>query len=222
MDRHRTIALFAGLSLLLAACSGSGSGSPSASGPTGAASPIATPAPTLSPTPLSTTAATPAATETTQPTGVPTTLDPCQVVTAAEASSLTGATFAAGQASTTEGNGKLCSYALEGVVFEVALGVAPDEATAKSGEAAFRAEIEKNAGIAGSKLTELPGFENGVDAAIEQGQATISGLTIKVIAMYLLKGTTFLGISDISTLGAAVPTAAAMEAQAHTSLARLP
>lgn len=224
MDRRRIAGALVALTVSLGACSGGsgpslspgqvgGSSSPASSQPTTAA----TETPTA--TPLS---SEPSATETDEPTGVPTALDPCQIVTPAEASSLTGGSFSAGQESTTEGNGKLCTYGQEGIVFEVLVGVAPDQTTAQSEEDSFRKEIEKNAGIAGSKLTELPGFETGVDAAIEQGQATISGVSIGVIGMYIRKGTTFLALSDISTFGAKPPTAEAMETQAHTSLGRVP
>ena len=52
--------------------------------------------------------------------------------------------------------------------------------------------------------------------------ASAGGLTVKAIAMYLLKGTIFLGFSDVATLGGNAPTSATMQAQARVSLGRLP
>lgn len=161
---------------------------------------------------------------TVEATAVPTAIHPCDLVTASEVSSLTGFHFGAGQESTTDNNGKLCTYSQEGVVFEVLVGVSPDAATAKKEEPAFKAQLEQGvseAGIVNPKLTELPDFEPGVDAAVVSGGATVAGQKIKGIALYALKNAVFVAISDLA-IGGSVPTTAAMEAQAHTTLGRLP
>ena len=157
-------------------------------------------------------------------TAVATTLDPCQLVTAAEVSQLTGVSFPAGsgQESTTEGHGKICSYGQEGTVFQVIVGVAPDVDTAKAGEQQAEAELQK-AAANGLKVTELPGFADGAaDVATLTGSETVAGQTFAGTALYLLKGTTYLGMSDIATLGAKAPSAAQMEDQAKVTLTRLP
>ena len=157
-------------------------------------------------------------------TAVATTLDPCQLVTAAEVNQLTGNNFGAGsgQESTTEGHAKICSYGAEGTVFQVIVGVAPDVDTAKAGEQQAEAELQK-AAANGLTVTELPGFADGVaDVATLTGSETVAGQTFAGTALYLLKGTTYLGMSDIGTLGAKVPSAAQMEDQAKVTLTRLP
>ncbi len=215
--------------VLLAACSGATS-SPSASPaspPSEAASvvaasssPVASPSVT-SPSPAASpsTAASPSSAAS----AVPTSYDPCQLVTAAEASTLTGATFSSGDESTTAGGGKLCSYSQEGVVFEVLVAQSKDAATAQAEEPSFKAELEQGvsqAGIVNPTLTELPGFESGVDAAVVEGSASLQGQTIGGIAIYALKGAVFVAISDVQ-IGGSLPSSDAMQAQAHTTLARI-
>jgi len=157
-------------------------------------------------------------------TAVATTLDPCQLVTAAEVSQLTGAPFpdGSGQESTTSGHAKICSYGQEGTVFEVIVAVAPDVKTAQAGEQQAEAELQK-AAANGLTVTELKGFADGVaDAATLTGSKTFAGQAFAATALYLLKGTTYLGMSDIGTLGAKVASVAQMEDQAKVTLARLP
>ena len=191
-------------------------GSPETAPPV--AAPLASPSASAGDVAASDVAATPLAT------AVATALDPCQLVTAAEVSKLTGASFAdgSGQESTTEGHGKLCSYGQEGTVFEVIVGVAPDVATAKAGQQEAELELQK-AAANGLTVTELKGFADGVaDAATLTGSKTFAGQTFAASALYLLKGTTFLGMSDIATLGAKAPSTAQLEDQAKVTLTRLP
>ena len=149
---------------------------------------------------------------------VPTTLDPCQIVPASEASALAGTTYAAGVESVTSGNGKICTYGGQTLnVFEAIVGQAPDVATAKAGKAEAEAAIAAQA--SGIKFIELPGFADG--AAYVIGSIAVSGQTFNGSAFYALKGTVFFGFSDIA-LGHATPTLAAMEAEAQTILGRLP
>ena len=227
IDRSTRFVVGRGLVLLegaafLVACTGSTSSPTASAAPTTAPAtvpPVA--APVVSPSASSGDITASSAPETPGPTAVPTALDPCQLVTPAEASKLTGATFSAGHESTTEGHGKICSYGQEGVVFEVMVGVAPDEATAKAGEQDAIGLLQK-AAANGLKLTQLPGFADGVDAATLTGSKTFAGQTVAATAVYLLKGTTFVGISDIATLGAKAPSEQQMLDQAKVSLGRLP
>lgn len=161
--------------------------------------------------------------ETPQPTAVATDIDPCQLVTKDEASALAGATLAAGTVST-ENNNRICGYGAEGIVLEVLVSVAPDAATAKAQEPAFKAQLEQGAaqaGMANPKLTEITDFEPGVDAAVISGNATVNGTKVSAIALYALKGAVLIAISDIA-LGGSTPSSDAIQAQAHTTLGRLP
>ena len=103
--------------------------------------------------------------------------------------------------------------------------VAPDAATAKRQEPAFKAQLEQaasQAGLANLKLTELPNFEPGVDAAVMTGSVGSDDPSVKGISLYALKGAVLLAMSDIATLGSSIPTAAAMEDEARVALGRLP
>ncbi len=167
--------------------------------------------------------ATAEASETPQSTAVPTDIDPCQLVTADEASALAGTTLAAGTVST-ENNTRICSYGAEGTVLQVLVAVTPDAAAAKAQEPAFKAQLEQGAaeaGIASPELQELTDFEPGVDAAVISGHVTANGTKVSGIALYALKGAVVIAISDIS-LGGSAPSSDAMQAQAHTTLSRLP
>jgi len=194
--------------VLLAACTGSTA--TTAPQPTAAASTAPTPAGSSAPS---------AAAPSFGATGVPTTLDPCQLVTASEASALSGGSFTTGTEGTTSGGGKTCVYGAQtSNVFTVILAVAPDVATAKAGEAAAEAQIAKAAGK-GYQPTELPNFADG--AVVYAGDLKIGATTDHAGAMYVLKGTTFFGFSDLNSSGLAL-SEAALQAQAQTILGRLP
>jgi len=192
---------------LLAAC---GSASSSTSTPTPTAPPAtATPSPSR--------------------TGVPTTIDPCQVVTSQEASALAGTTYGAGREDTTSGGAKICVYGYQTVnVFSVLVALAPDAATARADwaqeEAKAQAAVQQGAGSGANITFNLNDVANlpGADlAAVGTASGTVSGQTIAGSAIYLLKGATFLTFSDL-LIGHAPPTTSAMEMQAQTSLGRLP
>jgi hypothetical protein len=120
---------------------------------------------------------------------------------------------------TTSGNGKTCVYGAQtSNVFNVVVGQAPDVATAKAGEAAAEASLQKLAG-SGVQFTKLPSFADG--AVYVSESVTVSGQTINLAAFYALKGTVFFGFSDFA-LDHAAPTSAALLAQAQTMLGRLP
>ena len=224
MIRHRLAVAAFGAALVLAACGGTAS--PGASSPaatTASASTAATPttAPTATPTP--TTEASGSATA--EPTGLAGAPDPCAMVTSAEASALAGVTFGPGKEDTTTGNGRICTYGAGTLhIVTVSTALAADAATAKAEEADFKTKLEQGAAQAGADLkvnvTELPSWQPGVDAALVSGGVTISSVSIAASAMYLLKGTTFVGFSCLG-LGTAAPSNAALEAQGMTVLGRI-
>ncbi len=113
---------------------------------------------------------------------------------------------------------------------------APDAATAKAQEPAFKAQLEqtaKTAGIANMKLTELPNFLPGVDAAIIDGSTASDGTEVGGTALYALKGPVLLAMTELTQGGPVSPSSAspnagntaieaAMEAEAKIALGRIP
>lgn len=182
-----------------------------------------------SPTASSSTPSAPETASPTQQTPSPVTLDPCQLVTGSEASALAGVTFAAGKPGTTSGGANTCVYGYQTLnVFMVLVTQAADAATAQADWAQEQAKAQAaiNQGIpAGASVnlnvTEVSGVSGADKAAVATFNTTISGQTIGITAIYLLKGKVFLTFSDL-VIGRPAPTAAAIEAQAVTSLARLP
>lgn len=165
-----------------------------------------------------------------QPTSVPTTTDPCQVVTASEASTLTGVSYGPGRKETTSGGGKICVYGYQSLnVFEVLVGTAPSAAAA---QAQWTQEESKAQALLKKAITQVPGLNvslkagdvtvAGADkAAIATSSATYAGHVFNIAAIYLLKGPIFLTYSDL-VLNSPAPTASAMESEALTALGRLP
>lgn len=153
------------------------------------------------------------------------TVDPCQVVTQAEASALAGHQLTAGKAEDTNG-GKRCTYgANTASVFWVQVAQATTAAQAQAEwsqeQAKAQAAINKAlpAGLkAALKYQSVGGV--GDRAEVASYSVTFSGRTLRLSAIYLLKGPVFLAFGN-SALGA-VPSADALKAQAQTSLARLP
>jgi uncharacterized protein DUF3558 len=167
-------------------------------------------------------------TPTPQQSASPVALDPCQLVTGSEASSIAGASFSAGKEDTTSGGAKTCVYGAQTVnVFMVLVTQAPDAATAQAdwtqaqaqAQAAIQQGLPQGASV-NLNVTNLA--VAGADkAAIASFNTTISGQAVGLIAIYLLKGPTFVTFSDLA-VGKTAPTAATMEAQAQTTLGRLP
>jgi hypothetical protein len=158
--------------------------------------------------------------------GAPTTLDPCQVVTAAEASALAGVTFGAGKEEPSGTDGKRCVYGAQTTtIFSVIVGQAASASDAdamwSTEESAAQAAIEKQA-PAGMSITEHTQDVSGLAdrAAVATGSASGAGVTLGASAIYLLKGATFVSYSDIA-VGHPVATAAALEAEAPKALARV-
>jgi hypothetical protein len=155
-----------------------------------------------------------------------TSLDPCQLVTSSEASSLAGTTFGPGQEETTNG-GKRCIYGSQTTnVFTVEVAQAQDSATA---QADWSQEQAKAQNLVEQKLP--PGVDVSLNtqnvtglgdrAATASGSASVAGHKIGVSGIYLLKGATFLAFQDL-LLGHNPPSSAAMQAEARTALGRVP
>ncbi len=187
--------------------------------------PLATTPPTSMPqntaSPIETVS--PTATSAPQSAAVTTQLDPCQLITSQEASSLTGASFGQGTETTTPGGLKICTYGSQTTnVFNVDVAQAADIAAAQADQAQFLADIQANLKTLtsqGLNITQDPTFADG--AIMANIGFNSGGIDISGNSMGFRKGTIFVGFSDLA-LGSAAPTDAAMKAEASTVLARLP
>jgi hypothetical protein len=210
------LALAGVMATVVAGCSGTTTPSAIASFVANASlPPVATEAPT--------TATSEEPSESAGPSAVATSIDPCQLITAADASTLVGVTFGAGKAHTNENNVKDCVYSAGTNVFTVEVAVAPDEATAKAAEASAKQDLEnqgKGMIKSGMKVTELPSFAPNTDAALLEGSVT-GPIKLDARSMFLLKGTIFAGFDDIAINGSA-PSADAMKAEAMKVIGELP
>lgn len=153
------------------------------------------------------------------PTAAPTALDPCQLVTQSEASSLAGLQLGAGKETTNENNTKMCTYGGTATDVTVFLVQAPDQAALDAGKAQALAALQKAANN-GMKTSRLTGI--GDDAALLTLSRTgATGLTLNAIGIYVVKGLTFFAVTDIS-VGHPVASEAAIKAQAMTTVSRIP
>ena len=206
----------------LAACSSSGS-----SGITPPATEQASAAATASAaSPAATSAATSPRTVSSQ-SGAATSLDPCQIVPASEASALAGVTYGAGKEEPSGTAGKRCVYGSQAAhVFSVIVGQA---ATVTDADAEWSAErADAQAALtkqvpSGVKFHEQTQDVSGLAdrASVATGSVSLGGESIAASAIYLLKGAVFLSFSDV-VVGGSAPTATALEAEAGKALARVP
>lgn len=227
MVRTRLALVASSLVIALAACSGGSSPSPAAGGSSAAPSTAPSTAPSvasIAPSAPASTApsAMPSASSSAEPslpTAVPTAIDPCTLVTQAEASALAGVSLSKGKETTFDTNGKQCGYAATGVVFVVQVVQAPDQATVDKAKQQALKDMEQGAQGINVKVTQLSGIGDG--AALLTFKDTVGGMSVAATGMYLLKGTVFVAFSDVS-IGHAAPSSAAVKSQAQTVLGRLP
>ncbi len=155
--------------------------------------------------------------------------DPCEVLTAAEASALAGVTFGPGleeDTGTADTPGKRCTYGAKTTnVFFVQIASAADASSAAAQwdqeRAAVSEELTKPAPPELNlhpTATDVPGLAD--KATIVSGTASLDVHTFAGTSIALLDGATYLSFGDL-TVDAPAPTATAMEAQAKVSLGRL-
>ena len=180
--------------------------------------------------PVANTGSSPTPSPSSQRTSTPVSLDPCALVTAAEASALAGDSYSAGTPDTTSGGAKLCVYGSQTLnIFEVLVAQAQDAATAQAQWAEDEAKMQATLQQATSQYPGLTvSFSvsdvtiTGADrAAIGTVNTSYKGQTFGATAVYLLKGPNFLTFSDLE-VGHTPPTPAAMQGQAAKSLGRMP
>jgi hypothetical protein len=216
MKRALSLGITAAAASLLAACGAAGADT----SPTPASSSSSASTPTAAPTQPPTAAPTPSQS------AVPTSYDPCQLVTASEASSLAGVTYGAGKEETNAGGGRDCVYGAETLnVFTVIVGVASDAATAQADWAAEENQVKSalNTSAKGASVdiqitdTSISGADM---AAVATGGADIEGVKLNASVIYLLKGAVFVSYSDL-VLGKAAPSASDMENEANNVIGRI-
>jgi hypothetical protein len=148
---------------------------------------------------------------------MPPSYDPCVLVNAQDASTLTGVNYGPGLEQPANGE-KQCIYGYQTTdVFAVGIAQAPDLATAQADEARAQAFLQHTAGT-GLKFTQLQGV--GDAAAVVQASKSAYGTTISICGIYVLKGTIFFFISD-AAVNHAVPNNAALQGEAMTVLSHL-
>ncbi len=226
---HRSRLLVAPLlCLAVAACGGSAASAPPTAAPSavplGTVPASASTAPSVAPSAAPSSAApsvapsaAPAASESSGPTLPPTPLDPATLVTQSEASTLAGTPVGACAKSDVD-NRKTCTYSATGIQVEVTVLQAPSQAALDAGKAVVLAELQKAAynGIKTSRLTGI-----GDDAALMTVSLSSGGISLKGVGVYAVKGLTFVSITVLG-IGHAVPSAATVEAQASTTVGRIP
>ena len=161
------------------------------------------------------------------PAAVTTTLDPCQLVTSNEASSLAGTSYTTGVEQTTDGGARICVYGYQTTnVFMVLVTQAPDADTAQQtwADEEQRAQAVLQQGTPPNVTVNyalsdvsLQGFDR---ASLAGGTGTIAGRAINATAIYLLKGATFVSFSDL-VLDNPAPTGDAMQLEAAAVNGRL-
>jgi len=159
---------------------------------------------------------------------VPPAIDPCQLVTSAEASALAGVTYTSGTEESTGTGGNMCVYGSQTTnVFMVLVGQAPDAATAQASWAQYQAEAQSAVqkglppGVSVNYVVNDASVDGFDQSALATGSGSVGGRTINGSAAYLLKGPTFVSFSDL-LLDQPAPSMDNMTAQAETLLGRLP
>jgi hypothetical protein len=205
---------------------------PATPAPASSAPVTATPLPPLPPAtsaPASPSATpTPTPTPTASPSGslAPTDLDPCQLVTQDEASTLANATFGPGREVASPGHPKGCIYGSQTKnVLDVIVAQSPDAKTAQAGFAQVQAQAQSQ-----FEAELPPGVHVNLNSANAEGigdKATTvtfsnsgNGATISFSGIYVLKGATFFTIGDLVT-GASPATITALKDQAQVVLGRI-
>jgi pyridoxal/pyridoxine/pyridoxamine kinase len=147
----------------------------------------------------------------------PVSYDPCVLVNAQEASTLTGINYSAGMEQLANAT-KLCYYGSQTTdVFQVGIVQAPDLATVQAQEAEAKAALQATAG-SGLAFIDLQGV--GDAATVVQASKSVNGTTLSLCGIYVVKGTIFFFITDVAA-NHAVPNNAALQGEAMVVLGRL-
>jgi hypothetical protein len=143
------------------------------------------------------------------------------MVTSAEAGALTGGSMGPGKKAS---DASLCTYSSPTghISVQTARGTSVAEAQAYwvQQQAQLPKLLQEVASVPGIALHVTPVAGFGDRAALISEKASLSGVTLIVTGMYLLKGATFTGF-EVMELNHPAPSTAAVEAEAKTVLGRM-
>ncbi len=148
--------------------------------------------------------------------------DPCEVLTQSEASTLSKVSMPAAVSKPWgKGGAVKCGYNSGSVEAFLILARAKTAAQAQAAWDAEKAGLEQQARPAGVKVsaTAEPGI--GDRAELFVGTATIGGVKNTMMAMFILKGATFIDLGDFALRNATPATKAAMRAEATVCVGRV-
>jgi hypothetical protein len=150
---------------------------------------------------------------------VATVVDPCELLTAQEASNLTGTDYGSGKEATLPKHVRTCTYLNPPDPTQVTVTVvqAPDVATAQAAKKQFLNTIK---GKMPSNFTSTT-FDLADGGAIVRASATESGMTLNVAAVFVLKGTISFGVSEL-VVGGQPASDNVLKSLAQTVVGRLP
>jgi hypothetical protein len=150
------------------------------------------------------------------------TSNPCDVLTQAEATALSGASMPAGVRQPWGSGGAVkCGYHSGSTEAFLILAKASSPATAQAAWDAEKADLQKQAAPAGVKVTATAVTGIGDQAELFVGSVSVNGIKNTVMAIFVLKGDTFLDLGDFALLGAKPATTADLTSQAATSAGRV-
>ncbi len=148
--------------------------------------------------------------------------DPCQVLPQSEASTLSGVSMPAGVSQPWGTGGAVkCGYTSGSVEAFLILQKASSSAQAQAAWDDEKATLQQEAQPTGITITANAVTGLGDEAEVFVGKATIGGVNNTIMAIFVLKGATFMDLGDYALRNATPPTTAALEAQATTSASRV-
>ncbi|MFL6099029.1 MAG: hypothetical protein ACJ71T_03645 [Actinomycetales bacterium] len=210
MRAFTVVVASAGCAALLAACSSSSSGG----GTSGDQSSTSSSSSSSSSSTSSTVA------------GGTTNLNPCQLVTRAEASKLAGVSLGPGKESTISKSSKECVYGgqtLNVFTVEVAEAASPEAANAEwtKDQAQAQEALKKKVPAGLSVKLDATGLSRlGDKAEAVRASAKVQGVAIALSGIYVLKGSTFFAFQDLA-LGKSAPSQSDLKSQAEKVLGRI-
>jgi len=164
----------------------------------------------------------PAATTTTAGASVQVTTNPCDVLTRAEASALSGVSMPAGVKQPWGSGGAVkCGYHSGSTEAFAIMARAATPAQAQAAWNAEKASLSQQAAPSGVKISASALSGIGDKAEIFVGSVTVNGIKNTMMAVFVLKGSTFLDLGDFALMNAKPATTSALTAQAATSAGRL-
>ena len=147
--------------------------------------------------------------------------DPCAVLPQAEASALSGVSMPAGVSQPLGTGGAMkCGYTSGSVEAFLILAKASSAAEAQAAWDTEKARLQQETPT-GITVTATAVQGIGDRAEVFVGKATIGGVNNTIMAIFVLKGATFMDLGDYALRNATPPTTAALQAQATTSVGRV-